>query len=208
MEESALVDRLRPYFVDGQLYAQPAFARVSGNLQMLFGRVLPSNLPKIASIGSVQRIYPIEVERVEYDVSPADDPKPEVKPGPEEWAQLRASADKLREGSLSWSEAKAFGDGREAPPTEDWFEVLPEGPAKAQAAWDRGYDGEGIIVAVDDDGVDFGHPDLMGTQKIYDGTLVPGSRLGLALQRLALRHGPLYHAGLCLRSPGIGDLHL
>ena len=41
----------------------------------------------------------------------------------------------------------------------------------ATDAWDRGYSGEGIIVAVADTGIDFAHPDLDGTQaRIQDGT--------------------------------------
>ena len=40
----------------------------------------------------------------------------------------------------------------------------------ATEAWDRGYSGEGIIVAVADTGIDFAHPDLDGTQaRIQDG---------------------------------------
>ena len=38
----------------------------------------------------------------------------------------------------------------------------------ANDAWDRGYTGEGIIVAVADTGVDFAHPDLNGTQARVD----------------------------------------
>ena len=34
----------------------------------------------------------------------------------------------------------------------------------ANDAWDRGYTGENMVVAVADSGVDFGHPDLNGTQ--------------------------------------------
>ena len=34
----------------------------------------------------------------------------------------------------------------------------------ANDAWERGYAGEGMIVAIADTGVDFGHPDLNGTQ--------------------------------------------
>ena len=40
----------------------------------------------------------------------------------------------------------------------------------ATDAWDRGYAGEGIVVAVADTGIDFAHPDLDGTQaRIADG---------------------------------------
>ena len=40
----------------------------------------------------------------------------------------------------------------------------------ATDAWERGYSGEGIIVAVADTGIDFAHPDLDGTQaRIQDG---------------------------------------
>ncbi|MBT5639901.1 MAG: S8 family serine peptidase, partial [Euryarchaeota archaeon] len=38
----------------------------------------------------------------------------------------------------------------------------------ANDAWDRGYTGEGMIVAVADTGVDFAHPDLDGTQARVD----------------------------------------
>ena len=38
----------------------------------------------------------------------------------------------------------------------------------ANDAWDLGYSGEGIIVAVADTGVDFAHPDLNGTQARVD----------------------------------------
>lgn len=54
------------------------------------------------------------------------------------------------------------------------YGVTPIGPAPetvksgeihgANDAWDLGYSGEGLIVAVADTGVDFGHPDLNGTQ--------------------------------------------
>ena len=38
----------------------------------------------------------------------------------------------------------------------------------ANDAWERGYTGEGMVVAVADTGVDFAHPDLNGTQARVD----------------------------------------
>ncbi|MEZ4833608.1 MAG: hypothetical protein R2873_16760 [Caldilineaceae bacterium] len=37
----------------------------------------------------------------------------------------------------------------------------------------HGYRGEGVTVAVQDDGIDPAHPDLFGTQKIYSSTVAP-----------------------------------
>ncbi len=163
---------LSPYFVDGKVRVRPAIGKGDNKIQIYAGEVLPSALPKIAEQSLVQSIFPVVLERDAVpDIYPADDTAPEVKAGPDDWAKLRDNAEKLREGSLPWSEAKAYGDGLERPPIEDWFEVLPEGPHKAQAAWDRGYMGEGVTVAVLDDGTDFGHSDLIGTQKIYSSTV-------------------------------------
>ncbi len=52
----------------------------------------------------------------------------------------------------------------EAPPGHDPSSVRTGQIHGATEAWDRGYTGEGIVVAVADTGVDFGHPDLNGTQ--------------------------------------------
>jgi len=45
-----------------------------------------------------------------------------------------------------------------------WHDVLDN--HKSKAAWDKGYTGEGVRVAVLDSGIDFGHPDLQGTQAV------------------------------------------
>ena len=172
MKQSAFVGRIEPYFVDGKLYAQPILNKGENRAQqILAGLILPENLLKVASFGNVLAIYPMTIERAEYEGYPPDDTV--ARPGPKDWGELRANADKLRGQDIPWSQAKAFGDGRDRPSTKDWFEVLPEGPHKAQAAWARGYMGEGVAVAVIDDGVDMGHPDLMGTQKIYSSTVAP-----------------------------------
>jgi hypothetical protein len=170
-EEGADLSR---YFVDGKYIARPPLGLGDRKIQVFFGFVLPSNLLKIASQGQVEYILPVVLERnAEPEPYPPDEPRVIPQRGPKEWAQLRARADALREGSLPWDQAKAFGDGRPDVRPSDWFEVMPEGPHQAQDAWDRGYTGEGVTVAVLDDGIDPAHPDLLGTQKIYSSTLSP-----------------------------------
>ena len=52
----------------------------------------------------------------------------------------------------------------EAPPGFEPESVRSGEIHGANDAWDRGYAGEGMVVAIADTGVDFGHPDLNGTQ--------------------------------------------
>jgi uncharacterized repeat protein (TIGR01451 family) len=158
---------LSPYFV--KFAAQPPLPKGDFEGQIFFGEILPANLLKVASFGAVLSLNPIDIFKAEVEPYPADDAAAE-RPEPLSWEELRANADAVREGSLDWSAAKAFGDGRTEMLPLDWFEVLPDGPHKASAAWERGYTGEGIAISVIDDGVDFAHPDLMGTHKIYSGT--------------------------------------
>ncbi len=165
---------LSRYFVDGKFIARPPFGRGPMAKQVFIGYVYPTDLVKIASQGQVEYILPIVLERNAEPMPYPPDEKREIpKRGPEDWARLRANADKLREGVMPWNKAKAFGDGRAGGRLMDWFEVLPEGPHKAKAAWERGYHGEGVTVAVLDDGIDAAHSDLMGTQKIYSSTIAP-----------------------------------
>ena len=48
---------------------------------------------------------------------------------------------------------------------------------KAPAAWARGYRGEGTEIAIVDDGIDFAHPDLLGTVARYNASEVPQATL-------------------------------
>jgi hypothetical protein len=165
-----LLEEIRPFFVDGLVAPDGVPFGGEFPIQTLTGKILPSNILKVAAYTDVQTISPMTFERAEYDDYPPDEPREEPEFGPEDWAELRANAEALREGSLPWDQAKAFGDGREAPRPDDWFEVKPEGPHKAEAAWGRGYQGEGVAVSVIDDGVDMAHPDMIGSQKIYSST--------------------------------------
>ncbi len=170
-EEGAELSR---YFVDGKFIARNPLRKGDLKTQTFIGLVYPTDLLKIASLATVQAVIPIVLERnAEPDPYPPDQPREIPKKGPEDWAKLRANAEALRAGSLPWDQAKAFGDGRPDIRPADWFEVMPEGPHQAQDAWERGYKGEGVTVAVLDDGIDPAHPDLLGTQKIYSSTLAP-----------------------------------
>lgn len=53
-----------------------------------------------------------------------------------------------------------------------WFDVSPRGHNSA-AAWDAGYTGAGVKIAVADDSVDFAHPDLQGTQSVVSDPASP-----------------------------------
>jgi uncharacterized repeat protein (TIGR01451 family) len=167
--QESLVDKIRPYFVDGKLYVEPAHPKEDLGLRLMAGVILPSNLVKVASFDAVKMIYSTEIQRAEPDVYPADAAPESVVFGPDDWAKLRDKAAETRGADIPWSDAKAFGDGRDPVGVDDWFEASVDGPHKAEAAWNRGFTGEGVNISVIDDGVDFAHPDLMGTHKIYEG---------------------------------------
>lgn len=162
------------YFVDGKAIVRPMLGKGDQKSQIFIGFMQPSNLLKVASQTAVEAIIPIVLEKnAEPEPYPADEPRVTQPKGPEDWAKLRANAEKVRAGWLPWEQARAFGDGRAEMRPQDWFEVLPQGPHQAQDAWNRGYKGEGVTVAVLDDGIDPAHPDLLGTQKIYSSTVTP-----------------------------------
>jgi len=161
---------LSAYFVDGNVYARPPIGKGETRIQIFIGFVKPPALLKIASLAKVEALLPVVLEKnAQPDDYPIDDPV--EPPEPEDWATLRETSKALSESAPDWDEAKAFGDGRTRVQPMDWFEVMPEGPHKAKVAWERGYRGEGVSVAVLDDGIDPAHPDLMGTQKIYSSTV-------------------------------------
>ena len=97
---------------------------------------------------------------------PINEPREDIVVTAEDLAALRVSSQDLKDKTVSWEDARVFGDGVPYPEPKDWFEVLTIGPHKAEAAWGRGFTGEGVTVAVIDDGIDPAHPDLMGTQKL------------------------------------------
>ena len=72
-------------------------------------------------------------------------------------------------GIIALMDAERTLEPYDIQPFERPIDISPESVRSgiihgANDAWDKGYTGEGMIVAVADTGVDFGHPDLNGTQ--------------------------------------------
>jgi len=124
---------------------------VFGGVQDIYGQTVASNLLKIAQEPNVVALVKVggEMREKPYD--------PEVENAPDRAASL-ARLQSLRANELTYAEAQAkAGDVG----IKGWFDVL-DGHKSAEA-WKKGFTGEGVIVGVLDDGIDFGHPDLQGT---------------------------------------------
>lgn len=162
---------LSAFFIDGKFFSRPAFGKGDTVSQVTFGEVYPYSLRKLAAMATVQFVLPVVFEQNgQPDPYPADD----VDTPPlsaEELALRQAAARTLADNAPAWDQARAIGDGGGTNTPADWFEVTAEGPHKAEVAWERGFTGAGVTVAVNDDGIDTAHPDLMGTQRIYSSTL-------------------------------------
>lgn len=116
----------------------------------VYGYVKAGVLPKLANNPAVNVILPFEpvVEPPLYR-----DPDAPAKPLGREAVQA-----KLAEIAAGKTKAKPEGSGVGA---AGWHDILDN--HKSKAAWEKGFTGEGIRVAVVDSGIDFAHPDLMGT---------------------------------------------
>ncbi|MFZ5807799.1 MAG: S8 family serine peptidase [Chloroflexota bacterium] len=119
------------------------------------GRVAAKYLPKLASL---EFVGGAELVRQLGDVPrfrPEDNPPP--APSEEQRARLR----ELRDNPPAGQPASPAG-------TTGWWDVGPGHLSKA--AWEKGFTGDGVRVADIDSGVDFCHPDLLGTWAVYDVT--------------------------------------
>ncbi|MCZ7568113.1 MAG: S8 family serine peptidase [Ardenticatenaceae bacterium] len=124
--------------------------------------IVPANqLVKVATLPGVIRIEKAVGGGSSYAPLPSD-PGYDVKRAPtlEERKQQMAALKAMDKG---WSEeVKAQGQtGKGGAQPTGWFDVRDG--HESSAAWKKGYTGKGVRVAVIDDGVDFAHPDLMGT---------------------------------------------
>lgn len=135
-------------------YLSNAIARpvVFGGLQYVFGQAPAGALVKIAEMPGVVSVVSsaLSDRPLPFD--------PETKNAPNA-AELKARLATLRANALTYPEAEA----RLHPEVggQGWFDVLDG--HKSSEAWKKGFEGNGVIVGVIDDGIDFGHPDLQGT---------------------------------------------
>ncbi len=130
--------------------------------------VRAAQLLELAGRRDVIAVQAVRFERNGPD--PLSEEERATKPLPPGKEVLAAQRAQISANKVDWKDAKAFGDGRSQIRPMDWFEVDAAGPHKAEAAWARGWDGTGVVAEVNDDGVDWAHPDLMGRQKIYNTT--------------------------------------
>ncbi len=139
---------LSKYFV--QSYTRPV---IFGGTQNIYGKTEASNLIKIAQ---ETHVVALVATGAELRDKPYD---PESEDAPQNLVNLEDRLAALRENEVSYAEALADDVG-----AAGWFDVLDG--HKSSDAWDKGFTGNGVIVGVLDDGIDFGHPDLHGTYAV------------------------------------------
>ena len=123
--------------------------------QTTFGKVKASSLLKLAALPAVSAVQPLAFAANAAPPPPPDGYQKEAPP----LEELRGRMEALKAIDVPWS-GKAEAAGQPLP--TGWFDVLDS--HQSSKAWNKGYRGEGVLVAVVDDSVDFAHPDLMGTQ--------------------------------------------
>ncbi len=109
--------------------------------QLVLGAATPSAIIKIASLPEVSRILDQE-----NTVRPPD--------------PISIDPDILANNNA------AKQDALHASGIQGWWDV--GAGHNSRAAWDMGYTGQGVKVMVNDSGIDFAHPDLVGTWAVVD----------------------------------------
>ena len=121
--------------------------------QAYAGRIKAAQVGKLAALP--------EVAAVQEMKNPADLPIiPDL--GPKRFnTDLDALRARMAERRAAGAQSTVVRPAADQARIADWFDVLDV--HKSKAAWDLGYTGDGVKVMVNDSGIDFSHPDLMGT---------------------------------------------
>jgi uncharacterized repeat protein (TIGR01451 family) len=143
---------LSKYLTD--IFERPA---VFAGIKDVYGTAQVSSLMKIAQEPGTLAIVAVG--------QPLDKPyDPETNNAPD-LAAKQARINELLASELTYAEAQANASDIGA---RGWFDVLDG--HKSKQAWEKGFTGEGVVVGVLDDGIDFAHPDLQGTYaRVTDG---------------------------------------
>lgn len=127
-------------------------------------RVPASNLIKLAALDAVIRVQPIIFD-ITHRPAPPD---PDVHHRPT-LAERRERMKALEAIDIPWNESITSG-GDAVSPT-GWFDVHRN--HRSKTAWQKGYRGQGVKVAVLDSGADLGHPDLRETWAVVEDETSP-----------------------------------
>ncbi len=123
---------------------------VFGGIRNVYGQTTVNKLVKIANLPTVAAVVGVgELLEKPYD--------PEVDRTP---LDLQSRLEELLANEVPYSET----DKEDSMSIQGWFDVL-DGHKSAEA-WAKGYTGDGVVLGILDDGVDFGHPDLQGTYAV------------------------------------------
>ncbi|MCB0217185.1 MAG: S8 family serine peptidase [Chloroflexi bacterium] len=162
--EWVLIQSTRPLELDAFSDRVHAFTWPAGE-QVAVAEIAAADLLRVAALPGV---YAIDGGPTDPAIRP-----PDIEaPAPQPYAELRARLDSAPDWTPP-AEAAAPGqapaglapDRASDPVTPDGWYDARSGHSAAEA-WDLGFRGEGVTVAVLDDPVDFGHPDLQGTWKV------------------------------------------
>jgi len=175
---------------------------------LTFARVPESSLASLAALPGVESLETMEPADREGESAPEQSLEPEPRAyGDAELAEGRSRLAELARADVPWSEAVRVDQTlwmrglakQGAPPgsharttSREHSHVDPQSRAggrttgwwdvgaghNARGAWEQGWRGEGVTVALQDDSVDFVHPDLQGTWAVVNVPEQPDSAGG------------------------------
>ncbi|MEZ4523051.1 MAG: hypothetical protein R3A46_15645 [Thermomicrobiales bacterium] len=131
-------------------------------LTITTGTVRARNLEKLASVPGV-----ISVDPMTGAYAPASLPQSELQAAPQPNAELRASMT----ARIQSGERNNTPGGQSSASPNGWYDVL--NTHHSAEAWDLGYTGAGVKAMVNDSGVDFTNPDLIGTWAVVEDEASP-----------------------------------
>ena len=135
----------------------PVYASPTG-YAMVVGTVKAANVVKLAGINGVATVTPLTGIMEPALYANRDRASGRVTLSADQQARLTAWTQR----GTQQAQVGANAGGTGGPQANGWFDVLAGSDAKL--AWDKGYTGAGVKVMVNDSGIDFAQPDMMGTE--------------------------------------------